>query len=129
MHLQFLPDRLEWDCLLNLLGATEMKRGETDATQAKQSLRDAGLRATAARVAVYRQLAAHGGPMSHADVVESLEDFGFDQSTLFRCLNEMADAELLARLDLGTKPGVLNCVIRTKWNLPIHISCVSNVAS
>ena len=34
-------------------------------------------------------------------VVEALADFGFDQSTLFRCLNEIADAGLASRLDLG----------------------------
>lgn len=39
--------------------------------------------------------------MSHAEVVESLTEFGFDQSTLFRCLNELADAGLVSRLDLG----------------------------
>ncbi len=78
-----------------------MKRTEPDAATAKQALRDAGLRATAARVAVYKLLAAEAGPKSHAEVVEALEDFGFDQSTLFRCLNEIADAGLVARLDLG----------------------------
>ena len=78
-----------------------MKLTEPDAATAKQTLRDVGLRATAARVAVLRTLASEGGPMSHAEVVDSLEDFGFDQSTLFRCLNEIADAGLVARLDLG----------------------------
>ena len=70
-------------------------------TWAKQALRDARLRATAARVAVLKLLASEGGPMSHAGVVEALADFGFDQSTLFRCLNEIADAGLVSRLDLG----------------------------
>ena len=78
-----------------------MKRTEYDAATAKQTLRDAGLRATAARVAVLKLLAAENVPKSHAEVVEGLEDFGFDQSTLFRCLNEIADAGLVARLDLG----------------------------
>ena len=78
-----------------------MKNKTPDAATAKQALRDAGLRATAARVAVFKLLASEGGPMSHAEVVEALEDFGFDQSTLFRCLNEIADAGLVARLDLG----------------------------
>lgn len=77
-----------------------MKRSESDTALAKKTLRDAGLRATAARVAVFRLL-SEGGPKSHADVVEALADFGFDQSTLFRCLNEIADAGLVARLDLG----------------------------
>ena len=78
-----------------------MKNRETDATWAKQALRDAALRATAARVAVLKLLASAGTPMSHAEVVESLAEFGFDQSTLFRCLNEIADAGLVSRLDLG----------------------------
>jgi len=73
----------------------------TDAQWAKSLLRDAGLRATAARVAVTRHLAQVGMPLSHAEVVEALSDVGFDQSTLFRCLNELADADLVTRLDLG----------------------------
>lgn len=78
-----------------------MNHSESDATWAKQALRDAGLRATAARVAVLKLLASERAPMSHAEVVESLAEFGFDQSTLFRCLNEIADAGLVSRLDLG----------------------------
>lgn len=78
-----------------------MKRTESEAAVAKQALREAGLRATAARVAVFKLLSSEGGPKSHAEVVEALEDFGFDQSTLFRCLNEIADAGLVVRLDLG----------------------------
>lgn len=74
---------------------------EPDATWAKQALRDAALRATAARVAVMKLLGSAGTPMSHAEVVEALAEFGFDQSTLFRCLNEIADAGLVSRLDLG----------------------------
>ena len=72
-----------------------------DTGWAKQALRDAALRATAARVAVLKLLAEEATPLSHADVVEALGEFGFDQSTLFRCLNELADAGLLTRLDLG----------------------------
>jgi Fur family ferric uptake transcriptional regulator len=70
-------------------------------TWAKRALRDASLRATAARVAALRLLAEEATPMSHAEVVESLDEFGFDQSTLFRCLNELSDAGLVTRLDLG----------------------------
>jgi len=78
-----------------------MKSTASDVSSIKKTLRDAGLRATAARVAVLKLLAEEGGPKSHAEVVEALHDFGFDQSTLFRCLNEIADAGLVARLDLG----------------------------
>lgn len=78
-----------------------METSNLDATWAKQALRDASLRATAARVAVLKLLASAGTPMTHGEVVESLAEFGFDQSTLFRCLNEIADAGLVSRLDLG----------------------------
>lgn len=77
------------------------KSETTTLAWAKESLREAGLRATAARVAVMRRLADAGRPQSHAEVVEALGDAGFDQSTLFRCLNELADAHLVVRLDLG----------------------------
>ena len=72
-----------------------------DTTWAKKLLREAGLRATAARVAVLKRLAVTGVPQSHAEVVEALADDGFDQSTLFRCLNELAESQLVKRLDLG----------------------------
>lgn len=72
-----------------------------DAEWAKALLRDAGLRATAARIAVMRQMASVEGPQSHAEVTDALHEAGFDQSTLFRCLNELADAGVAARLDLG----------------------------
>jgi Fur family ferric uptake transcriptional regulator len=78
-----------------------MNSNTTDASWAKQILRDASLRATAARVAVLRLLANEATPKSHSEVVDALNEFGFDQSTLFRCLNELAEAELVTRLDLG----------------------------
>ena len=81
------------------LEAKEMSKQEFDTASAKRVLRDASLRATAARVAVLKLLAADLTPLTHAEVVESLDEFGFDQSTLFRCLNELADAGLVTRLD------------------------------
>ena len=78
-----------------------MAKAIPDAAWAKQHLRNVSLRATAARVAVLKLLATTAAPVSHAEVVTELADFGFDQSTLFRCLNELADAGLVARLDLG----------------------------
>ena len=78
-----------------------MEQFEPTATWAKQALRDVSLRATAARVAVLKLLATQATPLSHAEVVKRLDEFGFDQSTLFRCLNELSDAALVSRLDLG----------------------------
>lgn len=70
-------------------------------TEVKTMIREAGLRSTAARIAVIQQLAAYPMPQTHGEVTEALEAFGFDQSTIYRCLTELADAGLVARLDLG----------------------------
>lgn len=72
-----------------------------DTPWAKTILKQAGLRSTAARVGVLRHLADHGKPVSHGEVVDSLSEFGFDQSTIYRVLHELAEAELLSKLDLG----------------------------
>src|SRR6476469_1721186 len=69
--------------------------------QARNSLRAAGLRSTTSRVAVLQHVAAAGKPVSHADVADVLVPQGFDKSTLYRCLVELADAGLLSRLDAG----------------------------
>jgi Fur family ferric uptake transcriptional regulator len=68
---------------------------------AKGLIKGAGLRSTAARVGVLQQLAVAKRPMTHGDVVDTLKNFGFDQSTIFRSLQELSDAGLVNRLDLG----------------------------
>jgi len=68
---------------------------------ARQALRAANLRSTTSRVAVLQHVSAAGKPVSHADVAEVLVPQGFDKSTLYRCLVELADAGILNRLDAG----------------------------
>jgi len=72
---------------------------ETD--ELKTVLRDAGLRATAARVLVLRCLHEAEGPMSHAEVCELLEEHGYDRATPYRNLVDLTDAGLAQRSDLG----------------------------
>ncbi len=67
----------------------------------KQHIRDGGLRATPCRIAVLRLLEDQTSPLSHSDAVDHLSDRGFDQSTVYRTLNDLADAGLLSRLELG----------------------------
>ncbi len=69
--------------------------------QAREALRTARLRSTTSRVAVLQHLAAANKPLSHADVADVLVPAGYDKSTLYRCLVELADAGLVARLDAG----------------------------
>jgi Fur family ferric uptake transcriptional regulator len=68
---------------------------------ARAVLREAKLRSTTSRVAVLQHLATSSKPLSHAEVADALVPTGFDKSTLYRCLVELADAGLLARLDAG----------------------------
>src|SRR5712672_1216820 len=69
--------------------------------KARDAIRGAKLRSTTSRVAVLQHVSAAGKPVSHADVADVLVPQGFDKSTLYRCLVELADAGLLARLDAG----------------------------
>jgi Fur family ferric uptake transcriptional regulator len=68
---------------------------------ARAALREAKLRSTTSRVAVLQHLASSTTPLSHAEVADALVPTGFDKSTLYRCLVELADAGLLSRLDAG----------------------------
>ena len=74
---------------------------ELSVTDARAALRGANLRSTTSRVAVLQHLSAADQPLSHSEVAEVLVPSGFDKSTLYRCLVELADARLLSRLDAG----------------------------
>lgn len=71
------------------------------ANESREMLRAAGLRCTASRVAVLQHLSTADVPLSHAEVSDVLVPQGYDKSTLYRCLVEMAEVGLLSRLDLG----------------------------
>jgi Fur family ferric uptake transcriptional regulator len=61
----------------------------------------AGLRRTTARIAVLRELRAAGTPMSHAEVAGRLAAQGFDKTTVYRNLVELAEANIVSRFELG----------------------------
>ncbi|MEM6777097.1 MAG: transcriptional repressor [Planctomycetota bacterium] len=70
-------------------------------TKASQDIRAAGLRVTPARLATLQLLRAASSPMTHADVANHLRSIGVDKATAFRNLNDMTDAGLLRRTELG----------------------------
>jgi Fur family ferric uptake transcriptional regulator len=72
---------------------------ETDLT--RQAIRGAGLRATPARMATLNLLRQATAPLSHAEVAEQLAASGIDRATAFRNLNDLAEAGLLRRTELG----------------------------
>lgn len=66
-----------------------------------QMLRDSGLRATPARIAVLDLLAVARQPSTHQEISERLDSRGIDKSTVFRALNDLTEAGLARRMELG----------------------------
>ena len=69
--------------------------------EARAALKDVQLRCTASRIAVLQFVSGQAAPQSHANLADALVPEGYDKSTLYRCLVEMAEAGLLSRLELG----------------------------
>lgn len=80
---------------------TRRRNAALSITSAKALLREAGLRCTAARIAVVQSLSDHQSPMSSNEVADDLAEFGFDKSTIYRSLTELEESGLLVRLELG----------------------------
>ncbi|MEM7476529.1 MAG: transcriptional repressor [Planctomycetota bacterium] len=72
-----------------------------DLEQSRLTIRESGLRATPARVATLDLLRGSRSPLTHAEVAEHLSQTGVDKATAFRALNDMTDAGLLRRTELG----------------------------
>jgi len=67
----------------------------------KQAIRDAGLRATPARIATLQLLRESDAPLTHAVVADHLATGGVDKATAFRNLNDLAEVGLLRRTEVG----------------------------
>lgn len=74
---------------------------EFDLDELKAAIREAGLRATPARVLTLQMLRQATAPMTHADVAARLGASGIDKATAFRNLNDLTEAGLLRRTELG----------------------------
>ncbi len=66
-------------------------------------IRGRGLRATAARIGVLEVLHEEAGPMTHEQVMKRLPSGVYDKASVWRILSDLADAELLRRMDLGDR--------------------------
>ena len=81
-----------------------MSSRDPDQTESiKLAIRDAGLRATPARIATLTLLHDASAPLTHAEVAEKLTNLGVDKATVFRNLNDMATAGILRRTELGDR--------------------------
>lgn len=77
--------------------------GAASASELKQLLRSVGLRATASRIAVLRQLLAAKRPISHPEIVEALDGQVWDRVTLYRNLTDLVQAGLARKVELGDR--------------------------
>jgi Fur family ferric uptake transcriptional regulator len=77
------------------------KKHTADLPTLRDQIRSAGLRSTQARIAILERMQTSAGPLTHAQVADDLEPRGFDRATIYRSLVEMAEAGLLARMELG----------------------------
>jgi len=64
-------------------------------------IRNAGIRATPARIAVLQELRSATSPATHAELSDRLVPRGFDKATVFRNLNDLAESGLVLRTELG----------------------------
>ncbi|TWT96583.1 Fur family transcriptional regulator [Neorhodopirellula pilleata] len=78
-----------------------MTKNDESLDLVKQAIRDAGLRATPARIATLQLLRESASPLTHAVVAEHLAATGVDKATAFRNLNDMTDVGLLRRTEVG----------------------------
>jgi len=81
--------------------APKKTSGAVSVESAREQLKAAALRCTPSRIAILRLLSQSDQPLSHSDVAERLRESGFDPSTAYRALIELADTGLLIRLDIG----------------------------
>src|SRR5690348_1070891 len=82
-------------------GSMKSERPVAERERLRARIREAGLRCTAARLAVLGVLSRAARPLSHADCAAKLDSAGFDRTTVYRNLVELAEAALVARVDLG----------------------------
>lgn len=76
-------------------------KGIPSPVELKTTLREAGLRSTAPRIAVLDFLHRATAPASHGELHERLASSGFDRATLYRNLMDLAEVGLVSRTDLG----------------------------
>ncbi len=84
-----------------VMGVLKRSASASKLTDYQERIRGAGLRSTAPRVAVLRELEAARSPLSHAELVEALGHEGYDRVTIYRNLTDLTDAGLVLRADLG----------------------------
>jgi len=68
---------------------------ELDRDKMKMLMREAGLRATGPRLAVYAAVAAEGRPVSHSQLVKIMGEADLDSATIYRNLVRLTEVGIL----------------------------------
>ena len=98
-------------------------RKSENAEEIKATIRDAGLRATQARIATLKLLQEATSPVTHAEVAAALDNLGVDKATPFCNLNDLASAGILNRTELGDHVWRFELTDHTDGTHP-HFICV-----
>lgn len=69
----------------------------------RADLKRAGLRSTPQRLAVLTELRSSKSPLSHKELCARLDGTYWDQTTVFRALNSLVEADLVRRVDFGDR--------------------------
>jgi Fur family ferric uptake transcriptional regulator len=80
---------------------TRPVKQESTALDTASIIREAGLRATRGRIAVFESLLNTRTPLNHSQLVDALAHLGLDQATVYRNLMDLTRVGLLRRTDLG----------------------------
>jgi len=91
--------------------------------QSRDDLRQAGLRATAPRIAVLALLRSSRLPLSHAEVVSSFGDRDWDRATIFRNLKDLVRIDLARRVDRGDRVWRFEATDTVDEHLHPHFIC------
>lgn len=87
-------------------------------------VRQAGLRSTHARLAVLGHFHRRAQPQTHADVAAALAHLGFNSTTVYRNLLELAEVGLLSRIELGDHVWRFELASPTGSALHPHFLCL-----
>ncbi len=101
-----------------------MTKNDESLDPVKQAIREVGLRATPARIATLQLLRASATPLTHAVVAEHLASTGVDKATAFRNLNDMVEAGLLRRTEVGDHVWRFEATSADHDNTHPHFLCV-----
>jgi Fur family ferric uptake transcriptional regulator len=83
------------------MGAKTRRINPEEVETVRTMIRNAGVRATPARIAAMQELRSASAPLTHAELSDRLVPLGFDKATVFRNLNDLAEIGLVARTELG----------------------------